>query len=806
MKSSNLTNTSSKNYVEFTDNDFEFDGDLATENVIQLNMEKNQKHERHSVNRERDQFAFELPMYNTWTKLLENRYQQYTSWSKSCNSRNSRDQCERDNSTEQINSIKSTMRPRLKKSAIRCGWNSYWFAKSACLADQSQWSKAAKDLITFSQLLLETNDLDEADFLLLPFTGFINDIVYKLTQGRLKLGINLSPSLDNRTDINALLFYFLFQISLVIEQTSVKERSNIPLFSLLMANPISVNALIFTLVTAEVSLLQRIVLIDELFEFQNKAVGIQEARSVNYNKKQTITNPIVWSLLILPFFVSTVSAEASNTGQLTKSYADMTGLQLAEQTRSLQTRVFNLPERPDGLETKGKLQLQKNIAKILINESSFAYEKYLAFSDVLEIYGTKLQLFWPQENQQFNEALQTVVKHGTEIAKFVAKINLLNSYQLLTDAWTQELQIAVPESLNNDRLNLERDLQRIAPTILSDRDVFQSFYSLYNAVYDPSTHWAVRSYESVVIQNLGKTFAAQLKAIQARGNPEEDAPLIQDLLKAAVTIELVSRSVDNLQNRLIAYPELRSTEQRAIYAQVLEIVPTTAVRDIQRKLQRDYQIDVSINDLLDTVSEYNVLARGRLMTNVIDELVQDNLALQAEARRLDSERKVLESEATLTREFQTQLQNIHNTHLNTSQITSLLIYGALATGGITSLIFVSLYTTRLLFSRSPTLQPIVQAAQAQIAQTSLTICAAEFRVGDKVRRRQGPLSTVYIIRRIEPQSCVAIVAELINLQGTNTKGEFRRDLTTGEYVLDSRGKRIKDEILTTLLYSQIESV
>ncbi|AYV86940.1 MAG: hypothetical protein Sylvanvirus15_2, partial [Sylvanvirus sp.] len=125
-------------------------------------------------------FESEFPYYEEWTRQLNRRFEDYEVWSRSCYPRLNQTECE----------FKSSQtRPRIQATGVRCNWKTFWIATSICAPDESQWRDTATRIIQVANDLQQPRRIQQSTFPypLLPFIGFIGDIVFQVTEGQVSI-------------------------------------------------------------------------------------------------------------------------------------------------------------------------------------------------------------------------------------------------------------------------------------------------------------------------------------------------------------------------------------------------------------------------------------------------------------------------------------------------------------------------------------------------------------------------------------------------------------------------------------------
>lgn len=711
---------------------------MADQIFLQL-LTAYEKQEQQKVKQQLKQFQKELPFYEKWSQQLNQRYNNFPNWAQGCEPRKTQMQCEKTEKEDEEkyeegeeqeeeeeegdeNETAEYQPNDLQESAIRCNWKTYWFAKSACLADQQQWKQAADQLLS-----LEKNGLKP---LLLPFSGFIIDIVYRLTQGKLQ---KLSGSFQtgDRADIDALHFYFLYRLFEVTENSSDEELKNLPLLSLFQNNPSIINVLLSMIVNGNVSFTNRLNSMELLFLPQEKDDNNNnniksQMRNNNQNKNgnnrgnsvkntskrgeqkqqenQQGSNSVVkqltparWAYILFPLLFTwgidnvSTSVVASNIADVTSNHynnpfslevssnqlynpneasSNLLEIQQQQQQQLLQKQKPNFITQNEDI-------LQKGVRNIviaggffsstltehnqeLINQFITALEsKWVRGKAIYEAGRTALQDFrnivdivTPDNNDQVKQALKAIVDHGTINAQYVLQVELFKVFEELNTIWQEKgpRGIALSNIILNEYNSIKENFSvSVAPAILSNVYVMESFVSMVTSVFDPAIHWHVKNYQDVLIDGLRNSLEVLLK--QARLTESANyREYIEELTTAAITLELVSIAVSNFKSEIAP----KSMTQIAEIAQYISLFPTgpTTTNYILDKLesiydfqftenQRAYQY-VKINNLL---GDYDTAAKKKLINTIIPELNEQFSTVREENRRLN-----------ITNTLQTQFQ------------------------------------------------------------------------------------------------------------------------------------------------------
>jgi len=507
---------------------------------------------------------------------------------------------------------------------------------------------------------------------------------------------------------------------------------------------------------------------------------------------RTITwNPSVWVSVLIPLLVTFVTTTANipsiQATQVTpgNAYAPLmtatpagpiTGLELNEQ---YQTELLNLRAGlvlPNTSLTQ--LRADVDVNKLLRDEFALIDAQYEAFTTVLDYYLKLIRLFWPYKIPKFNEAISALEDNSIAQAGLVAKMNVVALNQRVIGV-ARELSLPVPRYIHEVQLAHNRDLVLSAPPILANPNVFRSFADLVTKTVDTHQGWKYENYQKFVIDGIGNTLAIQLRELRGTTtstSPYMYTPQIENLEKAAICIEFISESIDNLT------PLLNTTgvsiQQQA--AQIQDLLNVKSLNRVRERLRSKYGIvERETNILSIWVEEYNAEINGERMEKAIDNLVRKTYSLESDINAATLRATLAEHELKI---YEREKGNV-------SFSVSTLTWSA-GIGVILLILFYFNPTSRTVVEvkvQEPRTQPLpvvvppVQPSRrlyVSIPRQQTPQCHTTFNVDDRVVNKTNRASPVYIVRKTFPSECVASVATLLNPNGDSTaKARPRNPLT-----------------------------
>lgn len=569
--------------------------------ILQYDRER-----KSATRREQEQFARELPLYQQWTQQLANRYDKFQLWAQSCSSRvGGQTQCE---DREQVG------RSRLQRTALRCTWRTFWFARSACLADETQWQETGEQLVELGEQFNDGN-LGADNLLLLPFDGMIRDLLFQFAEGKTGGAAEaMQRRTVNRADIDALYFYFLYRL------WTLRDDSRNEAVQLFRTNPLAGNTFVDIVIRSSVSFRTRLNALETMFitKFESEPDRRPASTAVNRRRMQ----PLAWARVLLPLFLmylSPVSAGTTGTHQLavpeppdvtapTTNAGALLGTRLP--TGALITQQ-PLPPQPGWLQTLNPWRQQQEggqltaehvqTALTVVNDAVQTqdewHERLLAG---LADYDTRLEASWPTHTTT-KRAIGLITTYGTQPVLLVSQHRRLVVRQERIAFYQASFpDRPIPAEWVKEVNDLQAALQVQTPALLSDSAVYEKFVQVLFTEYTKGGQ--VRTtYRELLIQRIQTAIAVQLS--------KADSPTLrEELAQAAVALELSELSVQHLQQEFQGKFDLNATElAKQIASYQIFTLEVDELDTIRKSLSSKYQVEWPERDLRLQLQAYNKL-------------------------------------------------------------------------------------------------------------------------------------------------------------------------------------------------------
>lgn len=630
----------------------------------------------------------ELTMYQQWSNALNSRYEKFAPWAQECYTRSTQSECALAGTSQAAQPI----RPRLQGSAIRCSWRTYWFSKSTCMADESQW----KDAI---HLIKHWSPDDEP--LLLPFTGYIVDIVYRITQGNLKNASGLHRT-GERADIDALNFYFFYRLLQVSEQQDLVGV--IPIVALLETRADVVSQLLSLNTHGRVSFQRRLKNIDLWFEpivirspeqqppTNGQRIRTQPSTRQQPKKKSPFTwnwSSTRWGLVMLPILLSAQIPLVATT-QLTQTSTAFTPIPPTTSSNTptlaipqtlldlaLQNTMIRAPETkgmggvnslvvvPSNI-TRFRVEERKQFVEGLVAEWIEAKDRHFTLEKTFGDFGKEVTSLFPlKQGSAGLEGIRNLVNHGPLLAYFVSIIALYVQQQRLVDLWIQVYPEAIEgvKSFQVELRALKQQLEIKNAQVLADPSVYEAFVHVNMASYNPNFQWDYRSHKDIVVEHLRRALNIQLKKYQGENNGKH----VAEVISAAIHLELSLISAQNLNATL----EKAKSGIDANILPFVRIFPLEHTKMVQKSLNTAYDLDITRDELADTMEQYNTQMSQTLLEDSLRNLRDRTLELERNLTQQQMNQQLSEQRSNLTRELYELSEAVRKTSISEQPILNI---------------------------------------------------------------------------------------------------------------------------------------
>ncbi len=602
--------------------------------------------------KQRQLYQEELPVYREWERILRERYRKFKDWGKPCTSRETEEQC-----------TGSKTKQRVNKSAIRCSFEKFWFSGASCVSDSEQRDRAVEELLMFCR-----HPAKKTSMPILPFLGFIGDLIFELSQTSVKLHNAETALSKNSIDYDVVVFYFLWKLE------KQKTKSTV-VHDLLRTQPEKLNLILDLIGNAEISLLRRLECIDELFVLPKPKI----ITSSTSGKRTKLS--VNWIVFLTPLLLlGGVEAETTgSTSQLVVS--DQSYLQLVKNRNEIETSVTEYHQQENNnylsyYNTLDSVKLAETLSKRLAKQEVLVQEHI----NVFDRFNQNLHLFVPTENVIFEKRVKTLATYGTQIIKYISLIHSWNEYQIAQHIWiSNRSKDTVPKFIGEKIIELGDELSKqVAPGLLSDPSTFRSIFGIVIQPYESMYAWNSNDQKFM----LNKIQSLLSHEIKQRKNEDE----VKDIQEAARFLQYVKEAVDKILGEKVREEKNREkgiTTSLSTNTQLLNVGITHA-EDLATIFKADYDIDISDIEVAKEIEKVNTLFSSTWSQEKLNDFV-------AIAYNSTMQNKLLESELEFNKKFPIKISNDYIQNVLTNVAYSLLVLGIV---GVLSYKASSVFTNR----------------------------------------------------------------------------------------------------------------
>ena len=594
------------------------------------------------------QFERESPVYDAWTRTLREGFAQYRNASRACSSRRARDDCEAGDSALE---------------EPRCSWRAHWFERlrgGSCLGSEEQWDLGADRLLAFARAL---GDADEADAETaapprLPYSTFVVDILYRLSEGGLRLS-GTTPT-EQPADVDALHFYFYY---LLLRNLGQLQSSTSALFTLLRAGETgTVNALFHSIVFAEVSLRRRLQCVEELFLASRvpaeRPAAVRSARAAASRPGALLSPLSLGALFVLlstpllgPVGATALPAATAPAAPVITRDVALTTPSFREvvqrEEELLAAKVVGLPAAaPDRNATREEQDRYLRTVERVLEEQQVYYSRIVDLSGRIgsatrSIFGTA-QVFGAHIKTVTDFVvvpLIQVARMRQYVAFLEAKkaLNQLNSSRGTRFDFNEEWAAQFREA--------ENALLAKAPFSIATPAVFQALLNVLLQPFIPQADWSATTYASQLIDQVRKGLNAVLQGLYEQ---DPNSAELRELANGAVCFEIAAQAIAQLEASEERNQALPAHQRSALSPSVFGL---SSVKPLMSVLNSTYGIVYESDALISLLVAYNNLIEEKYTSNLLKALKTDyQQALQRE-QELRVNATAAQTEARLYRGF-----------------------------------------------------------------------------------------------------------------------------------------------------------
>jgi hypothetical protein len=595
-------------------------------NMIQRALSLQITNIERAAHEELQQYNEEMTTYQEWTSRLKKRHLQRREWGQSCSSRLAQDECEKSSTKHSA-------------TTIVCEWKRPWYVVGAskCMPVHKQWDKASDLLWEFAHKPDTFHPKYEQEFskLILPFDGFLDDILYSIDSTIENAKIEMGLEGELRADCVALLFIFCYELYNLDQQ-----KKTMKILTLLEEDSDGILALVLAIAFSKQSFLSRMRCIQVFFdppsdsdEDYNTSSSSSSIKKMTKQFGQSNFQKASRSFLVGLLFIAPIVVSGSGTTTVddgTNSvvkYNDNTTIPLSLITRANKVSyVKDLKNYPSSFRSEANVEIYANQISEEFEKIEAKRQKDKGFFKSLHAIAEKIQ----NNDSKITGWFKKFDLYGTNLFTCTKNIvnwrRLINLRQRLPDGIHME---SLDKRIKSLYIELMNTGNRDSYLLLSRDGVFEQFY---NSMTEEFTFEKTsKKKKTFILSNIAKS----IKTLYSKSVLITEQ---KEITKAAVTLAFSKQ----IMERVIDNPE----------GEIPNILLSSIKNDI---LKEDFGIIITelvesdeINDMIEYMNK--AIADGEIRKK-LNQLIKENKETKIQINKLEIENAKSEAYREASTEF-----------------------------------------------------------------------------------------------------------------------------------------------------------